>query len=247
MIPTTIAFAVLGGFVPAIIWLTFWLKEDEHPEPRRLLVMAFLSGILAIPLAFVMSWLWENEGLPRLIDITTVNWSNYNLYRLIGFAFAEEYSKYFLVHALIFWRRDYDEPVDAMIYLISTALGFAAVENVLYLIDPLINAAPHFEASIVEISVLRFIGATPLHALASGVLGYFIASSFFKTYMRKEIALVFGLVAATLLHTVFNLLILIASRPEAGAYAVEGGLLILSAVGIYILFAFEKVKHRIIS
>lgn len=238
-----IAYALIGGFIPALIWLTFWLKEDEHPEPRRLLTLAFIAGMLSIPLAFVMSWLWDREALPLLFGTNQTNSDIYNLYRIIGFAFTEEYSKYLLIHALIFWRRDYDEPVDAMIYLISTALGFAALENVLYLIQPF-GYGPH---PGFEISILRFIGATPLHALASAVLGYFIASSFFKTYMRKEVAVVLGLITATMLHSLFNVLILIASRPEMGAYAIEGGLLLLSAVGIYILFAFEKVKHKIIS
>jgi RsiW-degrading membrane proteinase PrsW (M82 family) len=45
----TATFAVLGGVLPPLIWLWFWLKEDtRRPEPKALIGLAFLSGILAI-------------------------------------------------------------------------------------------------------------------------------------------------------------------------------------------------------
>ncbi len=245
----TIFFIFAGGFIPAFVWLFFWLKEDENPEPNRLLVTAFLSGMFSIPIAFALSWGWC-RGFGSLIGIEPRHLCDdrvfplfqtpldpiWSLLLLWGYALAEEFSKYYLVHALIFWRRDYNEPADAMIYLITAALGFAAVENALYLIEPFRQGfSPGF-----QISNLRFIGATPLHALTSGVLGYFIAGSFFKTRLRKEIALFFGLFFATLLHTTFNLLILLSTGSKA-----ETALIFLSIIGIFLLFGFERIKHKL--
>lgn len=230
--------AVAGGIIPAIIWLLFWLEEDEDPEPNRLLVISFLSGVLAIPVAFVLSFLWS-KAVPYLVN-SNIFPETYEvltgLAYILGLAFSEEYAKYFIVHALIFWRRDYNEPADAMVYLITAALGFAAFENILYLAEP-------FRLGFTfgfEITNLRFIGSTLLHALSSGLLGYFIAGSFWKPHLSKEVALLFGLLFATLLHTIFNLLILLSKGIN-----IEPAVIFLGITGIFILFAFERIKHTI--
>lgn len=245
----TIFFIFAGGFLPALIWLFFWLKEDENPEPNRLLVTAFLSGMFSIPIAFGLSWGWCRVlailngmdtqflcGSQASSLFQSPLASTLSLWLLWGYAFSEEFSKYFLVHALIFRRRDYNEPVDAMIYLITAALGFAAAENALYLIEPFKLGLP----AGLQLSSLRFIGAIPLHALTSGVLGYFIAGAFFRARLSKEIALFFGLFFATLLHTIFNLLILLTRGSRA-----EIALIFLSIVGILLLVGFERIKHKL--
>lgn len=240
----TILFAVAGGFIPALVWLFFWLKEDESPEPRRLLFIAFLAGALAIPAALVLELLWckgvvkfgfspschfpPQASLATMIDFLPL---------VAGFAFMEEYAKYFFVSSLLFWRKEFDEPADAIIYLITGALGFAAVENVLYLIRPFDTAILHGFTT----SNLRFLGPTLLHTLASAFLGYFIAEAFFQNTLRREIGLLLGFFFSTLLHTLFNLSILM-----TGGRKIEPALLILISAGIVILFSFEHIKHTII-
>lgn len=241
--PSTIAWALAGGFLAAFVWLWFWLKEDEHPEPRRLLVIAFLAGIMAIPAALALQLAWCATTKSFLLAPGCSVDANIPLDKLIsflpliaGYAFIEEYAKYFLVHMFIFWRRDYDEPADAMIYLITGALGFAAVENALYLIGPFNDAVLHGFSS----TNLRFLGPTLLHALSSGFLGYFIAKSFFGSWISKELELILGLFFATALHLAFNFLILI-----AGGKTIEPALVMLAMAGIVILFSFERIKHTI--
>lgn len=236
--------AVGGGFLISLVWLWFWLKEDEAPEPRGLLIIAFVGGMLAIPGAVALELLWRSVAQyfisPSLFEIT-ISDSAYILNSLefaliMGYAFAEELVKYFFVSTLIFWRVEYDEPADAMIYLITGALGFAAVENAIYLTSPFLEET--FQG--LALTNLRFLGATPLHALASGFLGYFIAKSFFKDRLRREFALAAGLVFATLLHAAFNLSILISRETRF-----EDSLVILAVAGVFILFSFERVKHTI--
>lgn len=248
MTSSPILLALAGGILPTLIWLSFWLKEDEDPEPRRLLAIAFLGGICAIPLALILSALWralflQTAGIQSIDNVINMLSGALETRSFIigfaffaGLAFLEEYAKYFFARFFIFWRHDFNEPADAMIYLISTGLGFAAVENVLYLIKPFgLGLYPGF-----EISALRFIGATPLHALSSALIGYFLARSFFKSQQSKEFSLFLGLGAATLLHTLFNLFIL-----RAQGSHIEPALILLFTVGVYILFAFESIKHTI--
>lgn len=240
--PSTILWALAGGFLAAFVWLWFWLKEDEHPEPRRLLIIAFFSGMLAIPAALFAQLTWCALSTPLFVPSCSVP-PNPSFDALVsflpliaGYAFIEEYAKYFFVHLFIFWRRDYDEPADAMIYLITAALGFAAVENALYLVGPFNNALFHGFTS----ANLRFMGPTLLHALSSGFLGYFIAKAFFRNWISKDLELLLGLFFATILHLAFNFLILMTKGKS-----IEPALVLLALAGIVILFSFERIKHTI--
>ncbi|MFC1595257.1 PrsW family intramembrane metalloprotease [Patescibacteria group bacterium] len=224
-----IFYAILGGFVPAFIWLFFWLREDEHPEPKRILALAFIAGIFSIPLAIFLEWGWQ--GILKNITFSPLQ---FTIALFVGFAFIEEISKYVLAKKAVFWRRDFDEPVDAMIYLITAALGFASVENVLYLSE-------EFNQSLqlgISAGNLRFIGATLLHALSSGILGYFVAHSFCRGYWAKVRGLIIGLFSATALHAAFNFFILSTGGDKLGPV-----LILLGAVGVLMLFAFEHIKR----
>ncbi|OGZ41887.1 MAG: hypothetical protein A3C80_04275 [Candidatus Ryanbacteria bacterium RIFCSPHIGHO2_02_FULL_45_43] len=222
------SYAVIGGLIPALIWLFFWIKEDCHPEPKRLLFYAFLGGILAIPPALLFSLIWKSgAGFLFSSPVTA------GLATLLGLAFIEETSKYALTKRIIFWRKDFNEPVDAMVYLMTAALGFASAENIMYLI-------PEFAASIyvgIDMGNLRFLGATLLHTLASGTLGFFIAHQFCNSKTRQRISLVTGLLAATLIHTTFNIIIL-----NTGSQDIKPALVLVGIVGIFVIFAFEHIK-----
>ncbi len=241
--PSAIVFALAGGFVAAGVWLWFWLKEDEHPEPKRLLAVAFLSGMIAIPAALAAEFAWCSfMTFYKIVpDCVVPASSSFDALKpflplVAGYAFVEEYAKYFFVHLFIFWRRDYDEPADAMIYLMTAALGFAAVENALYLIGPFGSATLHGFTT----TNLRFLGPTLLHALSSGFLGYFIAKAFFRNWISKELELLLGLFIATSLHVAFNFLILITQGKS-----IEPALVLLAVAGALILFSFERIKHTI--
>ena len=54
---STLFFAIAGGFIPSLLWLWFWLKEDSHPEPRVNLIYTFIAGMVAVPIAMVFEYL----------------------------------------------------------------------------------------------------------------------------------------------------------------------------------------------
>jgi RsiW-degrading membrane proteinase PrsW (M82 family) len=125
--------------------------------------------------------------------------------QIILWAFIEEFLKYTAVLFIAFKSKHFDEPIDAIIYLITAALGFAAIENTLYLLKGL-GEGGIWNAALE--SSLRFLGATILHIAASAIVGIMIAFSFYKNKFIKLIAVIFGLLGATLLHTYFNLSII---------------------------------------
>ncbi|HEY4527814.1 MAG TPA: PrsW family glutamic-type intramembrane protease [Candidatus Paceibacterota bacterium] len=227
--PLTIAGVILGGFLPALLWLWFWLKEDPHPEPRRTLVMSFLLGMAAVPVALLLEYVLYRT-LAKLGAVRAGEFSN--LFLLFGWAFIEEGMKLLTAWWADLKRSVYDEPVDAMIYLITVALGFSALENMLFLTNGLGDGALQ---NLVTAN-LRFFGATLLHTVTAGAMGAAIAFSFFhKEHRWKNI--LGGVILATGLHWAFNALIM-----KSGPSGLLQTFSAVWALVIVLIFIFEKVK-----
>lgn len=190
---TSVGYAFLGGLLPSLIWLHFLLKEDaQHPEPKRLIALAFVAGMMMVPLALPL----EEFAKGSLHGGLRV---------LAAWAVVEEALKYGAAAALIFWRSAVDEAPDYVIYLLTVALGFAAAENTFFLLAPL--SAGHFAAGFFT-GDLRFLGATLVHVVASSAIGFALAFSFGASRARRFAAAALGLILAVALHTAFNALII---------------------------------------
>lgn len=192
---------ILLGILPSILWLFYYLKKDLHPEPKKMIIQIFFWGVFtALPVLFVQL------GLTKLLDIVDKNIIHLSqlifdvIYWFIVIAFSEEFFKFLIVRTKIVSSPHLDEPLDIMLYMTVAALGFAAIENVLYLI-PTLGQMP-FETTLL-ITLIRSLGAVFLHTLCSAVIGYSMAISFCEA-KRKYIYLIVGILIATVLHGLFN-------------------------------------------
>lgn len=231
----SILIAILGGVGPSLIWLIFWLREDKHPEPRKAILVTFLFGMIAVVLTlpfqyFVSKYIGNSE------ELSTIATSSILLAGIIIFLWAsvEEILKYTASHILLFQSKEIDEPLDWVIYMISTALGFSAAENTLFLISPLLKG--DVIGSILT-GNLRFIGATLLHVLCSAVIGIFLAFAFYKSKNIKVIYRTVGILTAIILHTAFNLFII---KYEESTMIIFG---IVWIATILIILTIEKIKR----
>jgi RsiW-degrading membrane proteinase PrsW (M82 family) len=217
-----IIYAILAGVLPSLLWLWFWLREDNlHPEPRSLIAITFISGCLSIIIAVVL-------------EQFSSNFVSSDNAKYLTWAFIEEVVKYLAFAIVILHSRYLDEPIDAIIYCITVALGFAAIENTLFILSPLVNG--EIAKSIVTGS-LRFIGSSLVHVVSSAFIGFMIGISFYKSNLLKMISTVFGIIIATLLHTSFNLAIISAS--SVSALKIFGW--VWCAV-IILIILFEEIK-----
>jgi len=212
---------MLGGILPAIFWLWFWLREDsKKPEPVGMIILSFVSGMAVVPLALPL----QKLALEIYADTDLI----------FVWVAIEESLKYVAALSIILWHKVVDEPIDYIIYMITIGLGFASLENALFMFNPLV--AGDLVGSIIT-GNFRFLGATLLHVIASGMVGVLLAFAFYKNSVVKLIAGTFGLFLAILLHALFNFFIMDAS-----------GKTILSVFfvvwfGVVLLFLiFEKVK-----
>ena len=228
------AILVFLGLLPSFAWLFFYIREDvKHPEPKILIIFSFIVGGL-ITFAVLPIQLWLNKELPPLgIPI-------YSLGAFLILGAIEEIFKFLAVYVFIHHRREFDEPLHAMIYMITAALGFAAVENVASVFQ--VAGGSFLNIAILESITLRFVGATLLHSLSSGLVGYYWGQAFGRGlkayYLRHKRELLFvgkGLVIASILHAVFNYLI-IKTGPSSLA------IVFVVFVGFFLLSDFEKFK-----
>jgi len=221
--PKTLIFAIIGGILPAIIWLWFWLKQEdsEEPEPAGLITLSFIIGGILVIIAI---------GLEKY----SLHFMNGETTRIIVWASIEEVLKLMGVSLLLFGNKIIRKPIDYPMYFIAVALGFAAVENFLYLIDPL-----NTQGTAVGMLTgnLRFLGSTLLHAIASGMIGSALGLAFYLQ-KRKLRYLFGGIIFAIVLHSIFNFFIMKGSGENF--LSVFGFLWVVTIINILI---FEKLKR----
>jgi protease PrsW len=241
----TLVIVIIGGLLPSLLWLWFWLREDRtNPEPKRIILATFIAGGLSVFAAFYL----EREATVNFdlssLENTRVNfaplWAGIKaslpfVVLFFGWALIEEFVKYMAALIAAFRNKSFDEPVDAMIYMITAALGFATMENCLFLIKSLNMGMGGFDFLLN--GNLRFFGATLLHIFSSAVVGAVIGLSFNLTGWKKVTRIIFGILIAALLHALFNFFIII-----NGGQNIFKVMVILWVLTVAIIILFEKIK-----
>jgi len=221
--PKVLGLAILLGVAPSLVWLWFWLKQEEkNPEPKGLITIVFIMGMISV--IFVLP-------IQKFIQahVSSYEWQ-------IGlWASSEEIIKYLAVMAILYKSDHAEEAIDWPIYLMTAALGFAALENILFIIKPL---------SLGETTVglmtgqLRFLGSTLLHVVASGALGAALGIAHHMKGWKKNWHFLVGLTFAIALHSVFNFFIM-----KNGGSDFLKVFAFLWVAAVVVMLLFEKVRR----
>jgi RsiW-degrading membrane proteinase PrsW (M82 family) len=220
----SILFAAVTGTVPALVWLWFWWREEQGNKSKSLglIAISFIIGmtgvIVVIPIEkFAQGFIASKTAL-------TLVWAS-----------LEEIIKYAAVAAIALKSRGATKPVDFPVFFITTALGFAALENTLFLLQP-----EMVQNGIVSLITgnLRFLGATLLHAVSSSMIGIAIGLAFYKSRAVKIAYIFCGIVTAVSLHAIFNLSIINSSRENF--FTIFGFLWIVTIISMLL---FEKLRR----
>jgi len=207
---------VVVAIAPIVFMAWFVYTRDRYePEPRRLILRTFLVGaVLVVPVAFA-----EMIGsfiLPPSDDPVTLV-----LHFLIVVALVEESAKYVAVRVSAYGTREFNEPMDGLVYGAIAALGFAAPENLIYVLSRGLTTG-----------IIRAILSVPGHVLWGAIIGYYLARQKFGASRSSALQ---GLSYAVILHAVFDLS-LVAMDPIAGITIA----MLDVAIGWLVFFRFTK-------
>lgn len=185
------------ALIPAIFWSYFYLKKDTHPEPKEMVLKVFILGMLSACLAAVFEIL-VLKIIPDKSFLTLI------IESFVLVAFVEEFVKFMVVRIYVLDNPELDEPFDVMLYMVIAALGFATLENIVLFFG---TEHPQTVGIALSFALLRFLGAVFLHTLTSGILGFFMARSFYLP-KNKNLFLCLGFLLAIFFHGIYNITIL---------------------------------------
>lgn len=182
---------LVASLIPGILWVWFFYRQDRsEPEPRRLVIRAFIYGMAAVvPTALIEMPFGSLFRQP-------VNLAVLLLGTIFIVGLAEEYAKYLAVRLSVFSSTEFNEVMDGIIYAVAAGLGFAAVENLFYAINFGIKVVP-----------IRGLITSLAHASFSGILGFYLGVA--KVLPQYEKPLIRrGLTYAVVLHGFYDFLLL---------------------------------------
>ncbi|PAV29517.1 PrsW family intramembrane metalloprotease [Virgibacillus profundi] len=176
-------FSILSvGIAPAFALMSFFYLKDRYTEPLPLIIRTFLFGtILVFPIMFIQ-YAFSVEGL-----------SNNNFVdSFLLIALTEEFFKWFIFLYAIYHHSEFDAHYDGIVYAVAISLGFATVENVLYLFT-----------NGIEYAFSRALFPVSSHALFAVIMGYYFGKAkTSKSHKKRNIALAF--ILPYLLHGTYN-------------------------------------------
>lgn len=215
-------FALIFSLLVALFWLKNFRKMDKYEkEPERLVFFAFSAGVLAtIPSILFESFLpFRDRGAPPILRSLFLSF--------LWVGMVEEFFKYLAVRVTVYRSKDFNEVMDGMIYMVSAALGFAATENVGYMLG--------FGFSV---GFLRAILSYLAHISFSAILGYYMGRA--KIEGQKNLIWVgFGL--AISLHWLYDAFLVAGTLQSSGAFLLLG--FMIWAFGLVLaLTLFKKAQ-----
>ncbi|MCB9246327.1 MAG: PrsW family intramembrane metalloprotease [Flavobacteriales bacterium] len=186
--------AIAPGLAIAIF--IYWRDKFER-EPRRLLIWAFFLGIVSIVPAVILENWWGARGAGISESLTGTAF-----YAFIVVGLSEEFAKYFFVRRYLYNHPEFDEPYDGITYSVMVSMGFATLENILYVLEGGMSTA-----------LMRMFTAVPAHAVFGIIMGYYMGLAKFVPERRAlyHFMAVFG---AMLLHGAYDFALMQQSMPE---------------------------------
>lgn len=179
----------LVSVLPAIGWLWYFHRTDKYePEPKKLVFRTFFLGVL-----FGVALGTSYTGLPY-------PWGPARYSAVIWAPLVEETGKFLIVYWTVFRNRNFNEPVDGIIYAASAALGFAACENAFYVLAGWSVAA----GTGVFTLLARSVFSVPGHALFSSFWGAALGYASVKRGIKGFLAVGAGLLLSMVAHGLFN-------------------------------------------
>lgn len=224
-----VAVSLAMATLPALLLLVYFYRWDRRkPEPKRLILKIFVLGLVIIVPAMLIELAIDWAMVRAVPDLLFVHAL---ITAFLTAALTEEWLKFQVVRRFAYRNVAFDEVMDGIVYAVVAGLGFACLENVLYVLGSGWGTA-----------AFRAVTAVPGHALWSGIMGYYIGIAKFAGSPRLERrCLRKALVMGVLFHGLYDFLIF--AIPDM--QTVVGDLGVLIALGIFpvLLYGFLQLRQ----
>ncbi len=184
------------ALAPVIVILIYINKRDKYEkEPRRLLIKAFVFGIISVlPVFFIETALTNYWHTKYALSNMPLQTAAYDAFAVA--AFTEEFFKILVFFIFIWKNKNFNEKFDGIVYAVFISMGFAATENLMYVLS-----------SGFTTGLIRAFTAVPAHAIFAVSSGYFLAFAKFKP-KGKIVYLFLALAVPVLLHGIYDFILL---------------------------------------
>lgn len=165
------------------IMLYIYLRDKHEREPLWLLLLSFGYGGLSTLVTLLID-------IPvEMLILTKERGAIQQFYdAFFKVALIEEFSKFIFVRFILYYNKNFNEPFDGIVYAVMVGMGFATVENMVYVLQYGFTTG-----------LLRMFTAVPAHAVFAMLMGYFIGKAKF-THRRTILLSVMGLFSAAVFH-----------------------------------------------
>ena len=222
-------YLLIASIAPAIIIMYLIYRHDTVKEPISMLVKAFFGGVLSIAITLIITYpilgIELNSGVMK---------SFFDAFFKAGI--PEELSKWLIFYWLIRKAKDFDQYYDGILYAIFISMGFALVENIMYVFENGMGTA-----------IVRSIISVPGHMLFAVPMGYYLSLSRFETGASARFHVFLSLAIPILLHGTFDF-ILMYSGAKGAVNSGLAVLLLLTFVTFDIFmwrYGLRKIKEHI--
>ncbi|MEK6780946.1 MAG: PrsW family glutamic-type intramembrane protease [Bacteroidota bacterium] len=199
------------------IALYIYLKDKHEREPIGLLIKAFVYGMLSTLLTLIIS-----IPISSFVPLDEKSIGEQAIHAFILVALIEEFSKFIFVRGVLYRNKNFNEPFDGIVYSVMVGMGFATLENILYVSDGGVSTA-----------ILRMFTAVPAHASFAVLMGYFLGKAKFEH--KRGYYSIYALGVATLFHGAYDYFWFIAYVPGIWVGAI-------TSLGLGIYFSKKAIK-----
>ena len=188
----------LLGILPVAFILYYVYKNDSRREPRLLLSVFFMSGIFSCFLVIQVSKILKSFIPLFNMSLNEMTIFQILLYAFLGVALVEELLKWIMVYFIGYYHKEFDESYDIIVYAAFVALGFAFLENILYL----------YQMSSIKTALLRAISSIPGHACDAVFMGYYLSlakvSHLKMNYNSEKKYIVLSIILPVIFHGIYD-------------------------------------------
>ncbi len=182
---------IFASLAPSIALLCFfYLKDKYNSEPIGMVVKSFIYGSLIVFPVIVIQYAFQEEGL--LLDPLSQ--------AFISAALLEEFFKWFILVYTVYKHAHFNQHYDGIVYGVSVSLGFATIENGLYLLVYGIDQA-----------FMRALLPASSHALFGVIMGYYLGKAKFSGKVNEKKFLGYSFAVPWLLHGVYDYILFVQS------------------------------------